>query len=567
MEFLRQTWQQVQDHLKSLSASQKLVIALCVALIGVSLAWLVNWSATADMVVLLDQPFTSEQIASAQRELDRQNVAYSVKGDRVYVPADQREGLLASLQQSEALPSDTTIGFAKLLEGQSIWISHEDSLMRRDLALAAELARVIKRFTDVRDARVFIDRPAKRSFGDNRGEPKASVFLQLKSNAAAGRGFVDGIASFVSGAVVGLKPENVSIVDAATGAPYRVRSKDNALAADLLADSRQKEEHYAEKIRGHLAYIPGVLVGVYAEIETEARRVQDRQLKPLMTEEEITSDTEHSASGDGEPGVVPNTGARVPGGASGTNREQTTERTRYTQGDEKIITTQNTLGVIKRLTASINVPRTYFVQVFKQRSGADQEPTEQEVDTLIAEQLPQIKASIRPLINASEDDAVEVHCFYDVASPTADVVLASTGSSIAEMMTEYGRPASLAGLAVLSLTLMIMLVRRAQPPVPLRIETGNAGKGGSGGGSGAAAGHGTTVQILPDGTRRTIEELLTVEGGPVGKAQPTEPILEGREVDEQTLKSQQIIEQVNSLVKDDPDAVASMLRKWIEEPH
>ena len=47
----------------------------------------------------------------------------------------------------------------------------------------------------------------------------------------------------------------------------------------------------------------------------------------------------------------------------------------------------------------------------------------------------------------------------------------------------------------------------------------------------------------------------------------TQPILEGHEVDETTLKNQQIIEQVNDLVKDDPDSVASMLRKWIEEPH
>jgi hypothetical protein len=106
--------------------------------------------------------------------------------------------------------------------------------------------------------------------------------------------------------------------------------------------------------------------------------------------------------------------------------------------------------------------------------------------------------------------------------------------------------------------MMLMLVRKAQPAA-LRIEpvlAGNVGGGGSTGSSGGGA-----------MGRRAPEDLLTIEGGPVGKAQVTQPILEGHEVDETTLKNQQIIEQVNDLVKDDPDSVASMLRKWIEEPH
>jgi flagellar biosynthesis/type III secretory pathway M-ring protein FliF/YscJ len=212
-------------------------------------------------------------------------------------------------------------------------------------------------------------------------------------------------------------------------------------------------------------------------------------------------------------------------------------------------------GAIKRLTASINVPRSYFVSVFKQVSGTDKSPSEAELEQIIAVQLPLIKAQVRPLIDATTEEQVQVSWFPDPV-PVADVALASS-NNLGEMAATYGRPAVLAGLAVLSLAMMLMLVRKAQPAA-LRIEPVLAG-GGTGAGGGLGGGLG--------GGRRAPEDLLTVEGGPVGKAQVTRPILEGREVDETTLKNQQIIEQVNDLVKDDPDSVASMLRKWIEEPH
>ncbi len=564
MGFLRQTLLQVQEHLKGLTVSQKVAIALCVGLIAVSLAWLTHWSVTPDMVDLLPQPFNSQELSTAERELKRlnvayKNVAYKVAGDRVLVPADQRDFLLARLQESEALPSDTRIGFAKLMEQQSIFVSYDDAQWQRQVALGNELARVLRKFTGVRAASVFIDRPAKRGFGENRAEPKASVFLEMKPNASVGRSFVDAVAGFVSGAVVGLRPQAVSIVDATTGQRYEPTSKDGAMSADFLEDRRKKEEHYAQKIRDQLSYIRGVLVGVFAELETEARRTETRKLgNPLQLEEETTSDVERAGGTDGEPGVMPNVAARIPGGTTGgSNREQTVEKARYAKGDETVTTSENMRGVIKRLTASINVPRSYLVQVYKQRSGTDKSPTDAELEPIVGEQLALIKSQVKPLIDATTEEQVQVGWFYDLPAAT-DVASAAT-IDLAETMATYARPAVLAGLAVLSLAMMLILVRRAQPGAALGM--GTAGVAAAGGGYGGGSGGGGTSG------RRTVEELLTVEGGPVGKAQPTQPILEGREVDEYTLKSQQIVEQVNDLVKDDPDAVASMLRKWIEEPH
>jgi flagellar M-ring protein FliF len=558
MGFLRQTLLQIQEHLKGLTVLHKVAIALCVGLIAVSLAWLMNWSVAPDMVTLLDQSFKPQELSSARRELDRLNVSYKLSTDKILVPADQRDWLLARLQESEALPSDISIGFAKLMEEQSIFVSYDDAQWQRQVALGNELARVLRKFTGVRGASVFIDRPMKRGFGENHSDPKASVFLEMKPNSTVGRAFVDAVASFVSGAVVGLRPDNVSIVDATTGQRYEATTKDGAISADFLDDRRKKEEHYAEKIRGQLSYIRGVLVGVFAELETEAKRTETRKLgNPLTLEEETTTNNERTASADGEPGVIPNAAARVPGGSAGNNRELTTEKTKFAKGDETVSVTENMRGVVKKLTASINVPRSYFVNVFKQLSGTDKAPTEQELEPILTAQLAQIKAQVRPLIDASTEEQIQVNWFPD--PPAMPETTLASSSNLGEMAATYGRPAVLAGLAVLSLAMMLMLVRKAQPAA-LRMKPVLAGAGG-GNGAGGGLGGGS------GGGRRASEDLLTVEGGPVGKAQVTQTILEGREVDEKTLKNQQIIEQVNDLVKDDPDSVASMLRKWIEEPH
>jgi len=545
MEFLRQTWLQVQQHLKGLSASQKVAIGLCVALIGVSLAWLVHWSVTPEMVPLLNQSFKPKELTSAQQVLDGLGVRYEIRGDKVLVPAGKRDWLLARLQESEALPSDISIGFARLMEEQSIWLSHEDSAWRREVALGNELARVLRRFRGVREARVFIDRPVRRAFGRARGEPKASVYLSMAPGVEVGRAFIDAVAGFVSGAVVGLRPESVSIVDATTGRRFVVPSADSPIATDLLEIRRKKEEYYTQKILNQLRYIPGVLVGVFAEIETEARRIESRKLgTPLTIEEETTTTTERSAFAGAEPGTMPNVARQVPAASSGQNREESSERAKYAKGDETVTVSENLRGVIKRLTASINVPRSYLVNIFKQRSGKDAEPTDAELQQIISEQLALIRQQVKPLIDATVDDQIQVGWFYDLPLPE-QAVLAST-TDFRQLLSEYARPAGLASLAMVSLVMLLMLVRKGQQGLP-------AALGPEAGGD------------LATPTRKQREELLTVDGGPIGRAQPSEPVLEGREVDEGTLKSQRIIQQVNDLVRDDPDSVASMLRRWIEE--
>ncbi len=222
MEFLRKLLVQTQEHLKGLSVSQRLAIGSCVALIAVALLWLVNWAQDPAMVPLLDQPMTDEEVAAITTELDSRGVEYQMSGSRVMVPADDRYSLKGCLAEQQLLPSDTSIGFAKIIENNNAFLSADQQNRRWTLALSNELARTLANFSWIRSARVFINDAQKRRISGPSIRPSASVNVTLKSGAELDENCVQAIANLVSGPVPGMEAHDVHIIDS-SGRPYRVR--------------------------------------------------------------------------------------------------------------------------------------------------------------------------------------------------------------------------------------------------------------------------------------------------------------------------------------------------------
>jgi hypothetical protein len=64
--------------------------------------------------------------------------------------------------------------------------------------------------------------------------------------------------------------------------------------------------------------------------------------------------------------------------------------------------------------------------------------------------------------------------------------------------------------------------------------------------------------------RNETEEDLVVGDPPVGSAYESEQLMVGKEVDEATIRTRHVVEQVSALVRDDPDAAASILQRWVD---
>src|SRR5690606_34397714 len=97
-----------------------------------------------------------------------------------------------------------------------------------------------------------------------------------------------------------------------------------------------------------------------------------------------------------------------------------------------------------------------------------------------------------------------------------------------------GKEIAIGALAVVSLFMVLMMVRRAAP---------------------------TPVVSAPPEPRPT-PQLASGEdlAGEVGEV---DPMLDGMELDEDAVRAQQMIGQVSTLVKENPDAAAHLVKRWL----
>lgn len=543
MEFLRKLVIQTRTHLQGLTVSQRLAIGSCVVLIAVALFVLVQWAAEPAMSPLLDQPTTPEEMTRIQQYLDTAGIKYQVVGDVIRVPAESRPRILAQLTQQRLLPSDISIGFAKLVgEASNPWLSRQEQDRRWNLARSNELARVLREFNGVRDARVFVETATSRHVGQPNAQPTASVFVKLADGVSLSDDLVRAIAGFVSSAVSNLSVHNVTVADATTGRARSVPRADDGMATGDFEYRQKQEEYFARKIQDLLAPIP-VSVKVHCELDAESRQeIKEVYGKPALSEERTETETDTSSPVAGEPGVVPNTTAAVAGAGPVTNHEKSTSEMKYkSEADRTVTETRKPRLNVKSLSASVNIPKSYLIGVFKPAK----EPTDQELDAMSTGLRDKIKKQVMTAlaIPAGAEDRVTVEWFPD-ASAVAFTRFAEAGTAagVMELVSSHWDKAGVGVLAVLGLVMMLMMVRKAGegPVLP---------------------GEEPPVRIK----RRSLPVAEVEEDVPVSEARESEPLLVGKEVDEETLRGQQIIQQVSELIKADPASSASILQRWIDE--
>ena len=118
------------------------------------------------------------------------------------------------LLEREQLPRAPHAGFAELLQPSGLVATPEQERARWSTATAGELARSLERFAGVLDARVHLVVPEPRALDVAPPPPKASVLLRRKAQTAPVEEAA--VRTLVAGAVDGLVPERVSVVQIAS---------------------------------------------------------------------------------------------------------------------------------------------------------------------------------------------------------------------------------------------------------------------------------------------------------------------------------------------------------------
>jgi len=556
MEFLKAQTDYISQQLRTLNLSQRIAIGLLVVVLFGGMYQMMQWAGRPEWTPLLGQALSADQIQRIQGQLAVAGVEMKVDGDRVLIRGDDedRQRVQAALAQSGAMPADTSLGYEAIVKDTNAFMSNKRRVWIQDRGLETELSSVLSNFDGIQKARVFIDRPQKRGFGKRDSGTRASVNV-VAGGGAMDQNRIDAIAHLVSGAVRGLAVSDVKITDGSKY--YRPSDPNNRIPMDLLEKQRAEEDHYTQKLYDQFHFIQGLVVNVHAKLRDDDVTISSTKLGPPVVSDE-SEKTEESLSGSAAagPGVRPNQGNAIGGGDSGTSL--TKSDTKTTMGGDRDSERTNTVrlpGFLERLTASISVPDSYLSGLYRKQQGLEEDAdvTHEQIEAIAKVELTVLLDSAKTLLQATDDDQVAVSWHYDMPMVTASGGGMAGASAAADLdylalAKRYGPLAGLGLLALFSLFVVFRIAKKAQAAVgQVKTSAADADRSGS----------------LDDEE----SELQMLGGGPttVGQAAGMQGALVGHEVDEGLVKTQQIVEQIGQLVKEDADSAAGILNGWLQE--
>ncbi|MCC6719935.1 MAG: flagellar M-ring protein FliF [Acetobacteraceae bacterium] len=201
------------EGLRALGAARLVAMAV----VGVGLLGLLGMLALrggSERMALLYGELDTREAGQIAELLDRQKIAHQIGagGSQILVPAEQVARLRVMLAR-EGLPSGGSIGYELLDRGDGITASQFQQKMAETRAMEGEIARSIRTIAGVKAARVHLVLPRREPFAREKQEAQASVMLTTAGAARLDREAIQAIVNLVAGAVPGLRPRGVSVVD------------------------------------------------------------------------------------------------------------------------------------------------------------------------------------------------------------------------------------------------------------------------------------------------------------------------------------------------------------------
>jgi flagellar M-ring protein FliF len=487
-------------------------------------------------------------------QLSQMNVPYKHAdgGGAILIPADRVHDVRLRLA-TQGLPKGSVAGF-ELMESSKFGMTQFQERLNFQRGLEGELTRSIQALSSVQSARVHLALPNQNGFFREQQKPSASVLVSLHPGRILDRAQLAGIVHLVASSVPELAPSAVSVLDD-TG-KLLSQSPDTAAGTGVDAQQllyvQQIEQQYTRRILDILEPVVGrdnVKAQVTAEVDfTQTESTSEQHRPNLATDasairsQQIVESTgpQGNPLPTGVPGATtnqppapatapinganpaPTAAGQQPQGAQAVagKRESITNY----EVDKTVRVTRGGSGVLKRVSAAV---------VVNYQSVEDKGKTVSKA--LTPEQIEQMTALVRETIGFNRDRGDSVNLmntpFQVTAAPANDVPLWKQPEMI-ELAKTFAWPVG----AVLFAALVLMgLVR----PVL---------KGGS-----ASAKPRTTS--LAGGQLDAVESEMP--------ERPALPAPSKKDEAPVATPEQLRLEEARVLAKENPVAVANILKTWL----
>ena len=352
---------QITKIFKALSPGQRIGIAAVVLMSVAGIVSLVRYRHESDFRPLFTG-MAAEDASTIVQKLKESGTEYRLEanGTEILVPEAKVNELRLELAGA-GLPRTGRIGF-ELFDKTNLGATDFTEHINYRRALEGELERSIRSLNEVEQARVHITFPKDSVFLDSREPAKASVVLTLRAGMRLSDNNILAVTNLVSGAVEGLSPEYVSVVDMRGNLLNRAKRQNGDLSG--VDDATLEYKHAVEK--DLLAKVDATLspllgedhfrVGISADCDFSTSEQTDETFDPsrsVMTSSQKSEDMSNRPDVSGVPGTPSNlprpTSRPVNTGGSVSHR---TENVNYetSRSVHKVMVPR---GTIRRVTASV----------------------------------------------------------------------------------------------------------------------------------------------------------------------------------------------------------------------
>lgn len=545
MNLLRTQYDRIQAQLLALSASQKMLTAALVAIMVMTLFYWVHYAASPEYSPVLDQSLSSEDAGQVASFLRDRNYDVKVVGDRVEVPSDKQMQAVAELTYAQKMPQNMADGFDTIIKQMNPFDPPDKTDEMWKHATEITVGGVIERWDGVASASVMIDKTMKRGLSlDDTIEPTAGVNIIMRDGVKPSKHLAQAASRFLTGSVAGLDPSRVHVI--INGIPFNTTDSDDlSSASNAFDEQREQEEYYSEQIEKALGYMNSpIFASVHVQVDSQSTSTESIAVDPKNSlykpiKEETTSDeTNNAASSAPEPGVGANVQASIGESAGGkTGSTKSEETNEYTLVPSQT-TTRSVQAAGKAIptAATVQIPRTYFIACCQKENAAVKDPDANTIQAMVDKQLPFIKGAIRGCTGLN-DEAISVGLYDPVTPESAGGTVATVSapqSAVSQTLNSHGKDIAVVVLALVSLFMVSMMVRKGAPQ---------------------------PIISVPEPTPEP--QSLDSSEQVAGEATEGNPLLDGMEIDDDAIKTQQMIGQVSQMVKENPDGAANLVKRWL----
>lgn len=312
---------QFREFFKTLTPVKRMSVVASGVVITVTLAILSGLLIGTDYAPLFrDVP--SDQLPLIVDQLQKKGIPFKISEDSQVVSIPKE------LVHSTQMALMTEIGGAKvgqvgleIFEKQDFGTTSYAQRINYQRALQGELIRSINTLDAVKQSKVILAIPPKKTFLEEGGQPSASVVIELHPGKTLSAEQVRGITFLVSSAVEDLDTDKVTVVDSRGKMLSSKYSTDSSLTGELMDIKRKVEMNLSERIESILSRVVGsgkVIAKVDASLNSKSMVMTEEEVDPeatalrsSQTEEEVLDGARTNPTG------IPGARANLPGADQG----------------------------------------------------------------------------------------------------------------------------------------------------------------------------------------------------------------------------------------------------------